>query len=71
VNSSGKLYTLHSRLVTNPTGEIGKFYYFADAEGEGALDELPQGYEIAEQVDGLPVLHHAQHKKLSILGLFL
>lgn len=54
---SGKDYFLHSKLVTLAGGRKQTIYYFAGAEGEGAMDALPAGYEVMENKrTGLPML---------------
>ena len=54
---SGKTYFLHSRNQTLKGGHQVMLYYFAGAAGEGAIDGLPAGYEVSENVKtGLPLL---------------
>ena len=54
---SGKTYYLHSKEVTLAGGRKQRIYYFAGAEGENALDKLPEGYEVTENKrTGLPML---------------
>lgn len=54
---SGKTYYLHSRLQKLRGGQEVTLYYFAGEPGEGALDALPEGYEVAENSrTGLPLL---------------
>lgn len=57
INSQGRRYTLHSKLTTLTTGELCRLYYFANAEREGVLDEVPPGYEVGEDRYGRPLLH--------------
>jgi len=45
---SGKTYYLHSRDVTLRGGREQTIYFFAQTEKEGAMDELPAGYEVPE-----------------------
>ncbi len=53
---SGKTYHLHARPQTRG-GKTVIFYFFAGAVGEGALDKLPDGYEVVEmERTGLPML---------------
>lgn len=40
-------------------GHERTIYFFAKDEREGALDEIPEGYEVAESKNGLPVLKRA------------
>lgn len=54
---SGKTYFLHSRLQTLRGGQQVTLYYFAGQPGEGAIDALPEGYEVSEnERTGLPLL---------------
>ena len=53
-NKSGTVYYLHSRTGAN--GKT-KLYFFAKEVKEGAVDELPEGYEVSENgTTGLPIL---------------
>ncbi len=45
---TGETYYLHGRDVTLRGGRIQRIYFFAREEKEGALDEIPQGYEVME-----------------------
>ncbi len=54
---SGKTYNLHHRRQKLRGGQEVSLYYFAGAVGEGALDALPEGYEVSEnEKTGLPLL---------------
>ena len=54
---SGKMYYLHSKEVILKGDRKQRIYYFAGAAGEGALNELPAGYELMENArTGLPML---------------
>lgn len=54
---SGKTYFLHSRLQELRGGQKVTLYYFAGQPGEGAIDALPEGYEVSEnERTGLPLL---------------
>ncbi|MBU0493524.1 MAG: hypothetical protein KKA73_13375 [Chloroflexi bacterium] len=56
-NSKGTTYYLHSTTRTLKSGKGQTLYYFAKAvKDEGALDAVPQGYEVSETANGLPVL---------------
>lgn len=55
-NSKGKTYFLHSRTVELKGGREQKLYFFAKEPGQGSLDAIPAGYEVAESKNGLPVL---------------
>jgi len=51
---SGTEYFLHGRDAAN--GKT-KLYFFAKQAKEGAMDELPEGYEVSENsATGLPIL---------------
>jgi len=54
---SGKTYFLHQRNQKLKGGQEVTLYYFAGQPGEGAIDALPAGYEVSENVKtGLPLL---------------
>lgn len=54
---SGKTYFLHSRNQKLKGGQQVMLYYFAGTAGEGAMDALPEGYEVSENLKtGLPLL---------------
>jgi hypothetical protein len=54
---SGKTYFLHQRHQKLKGGQEVTLYYFAGEPGEGAIDALPAGYEVSENVKtGLPLL---------------
>ena len=54
---SGKTYFLHARLQKLRGGQEVTLYYFAGQPGEGAIDALPEGYEVSEnERTGLPLL---------------
>jgi hypothetical protein len=54
---SGKTYFLHHRLQKLKGGQEVTLYYFAGEAGEGAIDALPEGYEVSENTKtGLPLL---------------
>jgi len=57
---SGKTFYLHSREVTLRGGRKQRIYYFAGEVKQGAIDQLPPGYAIAENSKtGLPILKKA------------
>jgi hypothetical protein len=58
-NSKGNKYILHSRQTTLKNGTKQTIYFFAKEEKEGALDKLPEGYQVSESKNGLPVLKKA------------
>jgi len=54
---SGKTYHLHERRQKLKGGQEVTIYYFAGQPGEGAIDKVPDGYEVfRETPTGLPVL---------------
>lgn len=54
---TGESYILHKRDVTLRGGRQQTIYFFGREEKEGALDELPEGYEVTENArTGLPML---------------
>jgi len=56
-NKSGKTYHLHARRQKLKGGQEVTLYYFAGQPGEGAIDALPDGYEVSENArTGLPLL---------------
>ncbi len=59
-NSKGKTYILHSKIVEMKGGRMQPLFYFAKEAGEGALNEVPDGYVVSESKNGLPVLKKAE-----------
>tara|TARA_Y100001960_G_C14310648_1_gene650564 strand:- start:63 stop:260 length:198 start_codon:yes stop_codon:yes gene_type:complete len=59
-NSKGKSYILHSKTTTLKNGNSQTIYFFAKEAREGALDAVPDGYEVSESKNGLPVLKRAK-----------
>ena len=56
-NSKGQTYYLHTREVTLKNGRKQRIFFFARDVREGALEEVPAGYEVMEnQRTGLPML---------------
>ena len=55
-NSKGRTYYLHAKETTLRNGRQQTLYFFAKEVKEGALDEVPGGYEVQESKNGLPVL---------------
>jgi hypothetical protein len=54
---SGRLYHLHERRQKLKGGQEVTLYFFAGQPGEGAIDQLPNGYEVSENTKtGLPLL---------------
>lgn len=58
-NSKGNTYFLHSKLVELKGGRKQPLFYFAKEAKDGALNEVPAGYVVAESKNGLPVLKKA------------
>ena len=59
-NSKGKTYILHTKNITLKGGREQTIYYFAKEAKEGALDAVPDGYEVFESKNGLPVLKRSK-----------
>ena len=54
---SGQPYLLHARNQVLKGGQTVTLYFFAGEAKDGALDALPAGYEVSENVStGLPLL---------------
>ena len=54
---SGKTYFLHERKQQLKGGQQVTLYFFAGEPKEGAIEALPAGYEVSENVStGLPLL---------------
>ena len=59
-NSKGVAYILHSRTTTLKNGNSQTIYFFSKTEKEGALNAVPDGYEVSESKNGLPVLKRSK-----------
>lgn len=59
-NSRGTTYILHAQTRTLKSGREQTLYFFAKTEKEGALDAVPEGYEITESRNGLPLLKRSK-----------
>jgi hypothetical protein len=55
-NSKGNTYYLHSRTTQLRNGREQRIFFFAKEEKDGVIDEVPEGYEVNETRNGLPVL---------------
>ena len=55
-NKKGTTYFLHGRKTTLKNGTKQTIYFFAKEPKEGAMNEVPDGYMVAESKNGLPVL---------------
>ncbi|MBN2386320.1 MAG: hypothetical protein JXB85_04820 [Anaerolineales bacterium] len=58
-NKKGVTYYLHSKVTTLKSGKTQTLYFFAKEPKAGTLDAVPQGYQVAETANGLPVLKKA------------
>jgi hypothetical protein len=59
VNSkkNNKPYYLHSRETTLKGGRVQRIFYFAGQVQDGAIEAVPEGYEVFEnERTGLPML---------------
>ena len=59
-NSKGSTYILHTLVTTLKNGNSQTIYFFAKNEKEGSLDAVPDGYEVSESKNGLPVLKRSK-----------
>ncbi len=55
-NSKGNTYYLHKKDTTLKNGRKQTIYFFAREVKDGSLDRVPEGYEVSESRNGLPVL---------------
>jgi hypothetical protein len=55
-NSNGQTYYLHASTRITKSGKKQQLFFFSKTVKAGALDSIPQGYEVAESKSGLPVL---------------
>jgi hypothetical protein len=55
-NSKGAKYYLHERTTSLKSGNTRTLYFFSKEKKEGAIDKVPEGYEVSETANGLPVL---------------
>lgn len=54
---SGKTYHLHARKQKLKGGQEVTLFYFGGEAKDGAIDALPEGYEVIENAKtGLPML---------------
>ncbi len=54
---SGKTYYLHARRQALKGGHVQTIYFFGAQAKDGAIDVVPEGYEVYENVStGLPLL---------------
>ncbi len=55
-NEKGNTYYLHERLTTLKNGREQTIYFFAKTIKDGAIDAVPDDYDVKESRNGLPVL---------------
>lgn len=56
-NSKGQTYHLHQKMVTLKNGITRPIFFFARDVREGAVDAVPDAYEVIEtKRTGMPVL---------------
>lgn len=59
-NSKGVTYYLHYKDVNLKGGRMQRIYYFARDIRDGALDDVPGGYQVMEtERTGMPILKKA------------
>jgi len=58
-NSKGKTYYLHSKDTVLKNGNTQTIYFFRSEVTDGALDEVPSGYQVSETKNGMLVLKKA------------
>lgn len=59
-NSKGNTYYLHSKETTLRNGRKQTLYFFGKEVKDGSLDAVPEGYEVSESKNGLPVLKRSK-----------
>lgn len=60
-NKTGETYYLHTKNVTLRGGRTQQIYYFGREIKDGAIDEIPDGYETMENSrTGLPMLRKSK-----------
>lgn len=64
-NSKGVQYYLHSKMVTLRGGKEQRIFFFAkDVRPDDAVQELPEGYEVSENLrNGFPTLKKSAPKE--------
>jgi hypothetical protein len=55
-NSKGQTYYLHAREVKLNNNRERTIYFFAKEPRDGALNQVPSGWEVIEGRNALPVL---------------
>ena len=63
-NSKGQQYILHKRNVKLRGGRDQVIFFFGREAKEGALDAVPEGYEVIEnKKTGLPMLRKTDKER--------
>lgn len=64
-NKKNLTYYLHKKQVTLRGGNrLQTIYFFSKQPGEGAIDDVPEGFHVVEnEKTGLPVLRRDENKK--------
>ena len=67
INQRGRKYFLHAKVVELRNHRQQRIYYFAPEIQDGALESVPEGFEVVEnERTGLPVLRRVRaHAKAS------
>jgi hypothetical protein len=55
-NAKGQSYILHSKDTVLKNGQERTIYYFAKEDKGNSLNAVPNGYQVSETKNGLPVL---------------
>lgn len=55
-NSKGNTYYLHCTTRALKNSKEQHLYFFSKTPKTGALDKIPEGYEVGESKSGLPFL---------------
>ena len=56
-NSKGTTYYLHGREVELNNDRLRTIYFFAKDQRDGVLDTVPEGWQVTEGRNALPVLY--------------
>jgi hypothetical protein len=55
-NTKGTTYYLHGKKSVTSTGKERTLFFFSKEVKDGAMDNVPDGYDVVEMKTGLPVL---------------
>ncbi len=58
-NAKGNEYYLHCRTTKLGNGKERKLYFFSK-EQKDSVNDVPNGYQVSETANGLPVLKKSQ-----------